>query len=330
MEYPVPQLINEDPVVSVETLIQEESSTKSFIEANTEPISLEDLRRGHIIPVFVKDNEPLISQADFIESTMEVVSDLYQGETILKPSVRISHPIKGRIPTAKNKPAKELYEHEKTLYYERIMFAIEVASIRDTIDGNTLSLTIGGVKGYNLDNLYNKKGSDQHFKIFIGFKNSVCTNLCVWSDGYMGDIRVQHIGQLKSYIRCLIEGYNQNFHLYHLKKLQEYSITEQQFAHLIGRCRMYNHLPSQMKREINPLLLNDTQIGAVVKDYFRDNSFCRGDDGNINLWRLYNLFTSSNKSSYIDSFLDRSKNSYDFVEQIRYCLEKQTSNWYLN
>ncbi|MBA3971941.1 MAG: DUF3871 family protein, partial [Bacteroidetes bacterium] len=48
-----------------------------------------------------------------------------------------------------------------------------------------------------------------------------------------------------------------------------------------------------------PLLLSDTQLGTVVKDFYRDNSFCKDADGNINLWKLYNLFTGSNKSSYI-------------------------------
>ena len=59
------------------------------------------------------------------------------------------------------------------------MFVIEVPSIYTDMDGSTLFLTIGGVKALNLDNLYSRKGADEHFKIFIGFKNSVCTNLCV-------------------------------------------------------------------------------------------------------------------------------------------------------
>jgi hypothetical protein len=85
-------------------------------------------------------------------------------------------------------------------------FLIEIPSYYDVIDGNTLSLTVGGVKAYNLDNLYNKKGADEHFKVFIGFKNSVCTNLCVWTDGFMGDLKVKTVGQLKGSIRTLVEN----------------------------------------------------------------------------------------------------------------------------
>ena len=159
--------------------VQDISTNRPFIEANTEESNLQDIRDGHIIPVFIKDNEPLISHADFIDTTLDIVSNYYAGEKVLMPSVRVSHPIKGRIPEAKNKPASHLFENEKTIYFERMAFIIEVPSITDDIDGNTLSLTVGGVKAYNLDNLYSKKGTDEHFKIFVGFKNRVCTNLSV-------------------------------------------------------------------------------------------------------------------------------------------------------
>ena len=172
---------------------------------------------------------------------------------------------------------------------------------------------------------------DQHFKVFIGFQNKVCTNLCVWTDGYMDDVRVKkNVSQLHAAIHTLLEGYNQNFHLFHLKKLTEYSITENQFAHLVGRCRMYNHLPSELKAEIPSILFGDQQMGTVVKDFYRDDSFCKDEMGNINLWRLYNLFTGANKSSYIDSFLERGINAFNLVEQIRRALDDGTDCWYLN
>jgi hypothetical protein len=306
------------------------STDKPFIQANTIPCTLEEVRDNHIIPVFIKDNEPVISHHDFIEATLEVVETVYVSESILKPIIRLSHPIKGRVPDARDKPAKELLEHEKTLYYERMAFIIEIPSVCDEIDGNRLSLTVGGVKAYNLDNLYNRKGADEHFKIFVGFKNTVCTNLCVWSDGFIGDLKVKSLGQLKGCIRSLIDNYNAVYQIHEMQRLVDYSITDQQFALLLGRCRMYNHLPYPMKQEITPLLLSDTQLSSVVKDYFRDGSFCKDDDGNINLWRVYNLLTGSNKSSYIDTFLDRSVNAYSFVETLRWCLDKKKQNWFLN
>lgn len=318
------------PVVNPIEVTSMVTEHKAFIEANTISVTEAEVKNDHIIPVFVKDNEPLISHSDFIDVANAVTADIFHGEQILAPSIRVSHPIKGRIPEAKDKPAHLLEDREKTLYYERMMFVIEVPSIQDTIGDNKLSLVIGGVKAYNVDNLYSRNVSDQHFKVFIGFKNKVCTNLCVWTDGYMGDIRVKNPGQLKGAIRTLLENYNQNFHLHNLKLLTEHSISETQFAHLVGRSRIYNHLPNDMKTEIPPLLFGDQQISNVVRDFYRDNSFSRDRDGNINLWKLYNLFTGTNKSTYIDTFLDRSINAFNLVEQIRFALQNKTECWYLN
>ncbi|PTM01530.1 MAG: hypothetical protein DA405_13600 [Bacteroidetes bacterium] len=58
-------------------------------------------------------------------------------------------------------------------------------SIQTKIGNDTISLSVGGVRAYNLENLYNKK-SPERFKLFIGFKNWVCTNLCVSTDGFQG------------------------------------------------------------------------------------------------------------------------------------------------
>jgi hypothetical protein len=234
------------------------------------------------------------------------------------------------VPEAKNKAANELFEWEKTIYYERMAFVIEIPSIQAEVDGNILSLTVGGVKSYSLDNLYSKTQSDQHFKIFVGFKNKVCCNMCVWTDGFMGDVKVKSINQLSAVVNTLLQRYNTSYHLYHLEQLTKYSITEKQFAQLIGRCRMYPHLPNSIKSDLSPLLFGDQMMASVVKDFYRDESFCRDANGNINLWKLYNLFTGANKSSYIDSFLDRSVNAFLLVEQIRHGLENRNDSWYLN
>ncbi|WP_162427269.1 DUF3871 family protein [Pontibacter pudoricolor] len=306
------------------------SVSSSFIEANTLSIALSELHQDHIIPVYVKDNEPLISQADFIQATQEAASTIFRGEQILPPQIRCSHPIKGRIPEAKDKSANQLLDWERTLYYERMMFLLEIPSVVNTIDGNQLTLTIGGVKAYNLDNLYNKKGAAEHFKVFIGFNNLVCTNLCVRTDGYLADLKVSHVDQLQSGIHRLLNFYDQHQHLKQMQTLTEHSITEQQFAQLLGRCRMYQHLPSEEKKQIPPLLYGDSQLTAVCRDYYKDPNFCKQEDGNISLWRLYNLLTGANKSTYIDQFLDRSANALDFAFQIQGAVQGHASSWYIS
>ncbi|WP_132055375.1 DUF3871 family protein [Pseudocnuella soli] len=300
-----------------------------FIEANTVEGSLMELRNHHIIPVFARDNEPLISQVDFIEATEEIAHNTFPAERILSPSIRLSHPIKGRVPEARNKPASELLEHEKTIYYERMAFIIEVPTISDTIDGERLSLTIGGVKAYNLDNLGGRRGTEEHFKIFIGFKVSVCTNLCVWSDGFTYDVKVKSLEQLRLAIFHLVSSFDAITQLRKMERLQHHSLAEHQFAQLIGRCRMYQHLPAGLKQNIADMQFGDAQINAVCRDYYRDQSFCRDAGGDINLWRLYNLFTAANKQSYIDTFLDRAVNASSFTADLAYALEHKGSNWFL-
>ncbi|MBL7722756.1 MAG: DUF3871 family protein [Chitinophagaceae bacterium] len=311
-------------------LLNQETSPKSFIEANTIALSLDEIKSKHIVPVFAKDCEPVISHSDFIELAYETVSAFYDGEIVSKPSVRLSHPIQGRIASARFKPLQYCEESEKTIYYDRMMFAVEVPGISDEIDGNSLSLTIGGVKAYSFDNLYSRKGADERFRLFIGFQNKVCTNLCIWTDGIMDDIKVSNTGHLKACINSLLENYNSTYQLATMRKLAEYSLTEKQFAQLIGRCRMYINLPLREKEKIAPMLFGDQQMNVVVRDFYKDGSFCKDANGNINLWKLYNLFTNANKSTYIDNFLQKEAHAFQFVEGIKTALDEKSSNWFLN
>lgn len=306
------------------------STDNVFIQANTEAMSMYEVENRHLIPVYVKDNEPVISHQDFINSTLEVVNQVYKNEQILHPAIRVSHPIKGRTPDAKDKPAKDLLEHEKTIYYERMAFVIEIPTIRDSVNGNTLNLTIGGVKSYNLDNLYSRKGGDEHFKVFIGFQNKVCCNLCVWSDGFVGNLKANNVNQLMQQIYKLIADYRAEQQLSALQNLMNYSLTEHQFATLIGKSKLYNYLPVKEKKELPLLSFGDTQISMVARDYYQDKSFCRNDDGSISLWNTYNLFTGANKQSYIDTFLDRGVNAFDFTNNVVQALESKQSSWFLN
>jgi hypothetical protein len=324
---------NQDSKTSLEELIEFEeilSSPRAFIEANTIPGSLSEIQNKHIIPTFARDNETAISIAEFIETTQRAVQEVYSSETILPPNIRLSHPVKGRIPEARNKVASELLESEKTLYYERAAFIIEVPTISTSIGGNLLNLTIGGVKAYNLDSLMGKSGVDQHFKFFIGFKCLVCTNLCVSSDGYVGSLKAKSVQQLHTAILRIIQDFDAVDFQRRLGALLQYSITETQFAQLVGRCRMYRHLPEGMKQGIPELMFGDSQINSVCRDYYQDKNFCGQIDGSINLWDLYNLFTAANRGSYIDTFLDRGVHALDLVDEVKLALSAGNNSWFLS
>ena len=159
----------------------------------------------------------------------------------------------------------------------------------------------------------------------------VCCNLCISTDGYQDEIRVGNYSELQSKIMDLIENYNAQSHLQEMKQLSQQNITEKQFAQLIGRARLYNFLPKEEKSQIPELMLNDGQISTVAKDYYLDDSFCRNDNGDINLWNVYNLFTGANKSSYIDSFLSRNVNAFDFTQGLANAINDDSKHrWFLS
>ena len=110
-------------------------NTKTFILANTQPASLSALEQEHIVPVFAKDNERAISHAEFVKAIYDAVKHVYRGEQIRPAEIRVSHPIHGRVPEALHKKPAELMDHEKTLYYERMMFNIQLPAQTVMLDG---------------------------------------------------------------------------------------------------------------------------------------------------------------------------------------------------
>lgn len=301
-----------------------------FIEANTTEMDLSVIREDHIIPVFVKDNEQTIDHVSFIETVSNVASYCFVGQKLSTPAIRVSHPIKGRIPEAKGKPAKELAEFEKTIYYERMAFMIVINGFRDMVNGNELTLTVGGVKAYNQDNLYNTSGALQNFKVFIGFKNTVCTNLCISTDGLKNSLKVRSLQELEQQVYQLFSNFNHNKQLEEMASMGDRYLSEQQFAQLIGRARMYHTLPMKKRNRLPELKISDTQISTITKAYYKDSHFKRADNGHISLWKLYNLFTGANKGSYIDTFLDRGSNALDFVKGLQRALNTSTEHWFLS
>lgn len=303
---------------------------KPFIEANTLEVELNHLKNDCIVPVFSKDNERTISHNEFIQVAHECASKIFPHHHFDAPEIRVSHQIKGRVPSAVNKPVKELLDHERTIYYERMAFIIRIPSITENINGNDIALTIGGVRAYNQENLYSKKTFEK-FKFFIGFQNMVCCNMCVSSDGFVDDLRADSYIGMRAKLLDVLQAYQAENHLNSMKQLSQESLTEHQFAQLIGKARLYNYLPKNDKLQIPELLLNDGQISTVAKDYYQDESFCRNESGDINLWSVYNLLTQANKSSYIDTFLDRNVNSFEFSQGLAKALNGDSSyHWFLS
>ena len=301
-----------------------------FIVANTIEVPLHHLKQDCIIPVFSKDNEKTIAHQEFIESVLSAIGKVFPHHSISTPEIRVSHQIKGRTPDAIHLNAKDLLDHQKTIYYERMAFVINIPSIVDSINGNELTLSVGGVRSYNLENLYNRKTLEK-FKFFIGFQNKVCLNMCINTDGFKEDLRVSSASELQHKVIEVMQNYNAELHLMEMKEFTQDYLSEHQFAQLIGKSRLYQHLPKSEKQKIPMLNFNDSHINTMAKDYYEDKNFCRLDDGRINLWDVYNLFTQANKSSYIDTFLDRNLNAFEFTKGIQKTLNGNLDyHWFLS
>ncbi|KGO96080.1 hypothetical protein Q767_07405 [Flavobacterium enshiense DK69] len=308
--------------------LNKNKAKSSFIEANCVSVSISHLRDECITPVFTKCNSVTISHYDFIQAVTECVSDFYKGETVLSPEIRVSHKILGRIQEALNKPITELLPHEQTVFWERVAFCIEIPSITMNVGGNNLSLVVGGVRSFHNQNLYGKK-TVERFKIFTGFINNVCTNTCVSTDGILLDVRVINLEELKPHIYRLLNSYNMSAHLKQMNDLEQLYLTQNQFCQLIGKSRLYQHLSKELKSGIPEMMFNDSQVNAMAKAYLDDENFKCNANGEINLWKLFNLYTGANKSSYIDSFLERSENAFSFTTGIAKAINGDSSyRWY--
>lgn len=308
----------------------EAHSSKPFIEANTKAVTMQHLKDECIIPVFSKDNEITISHTTFIETIHEAAMQFFRGEQIGDPDIRVSHIVKGRIPEAIHKPVNQLLETDKTIYYERMMFCFEIPTIHQSIDGNPLNLTIGGVRAYNQENLYSKKTMEK-FKIFIGFKNMVCCNMCVSTDGYKNELKVLDAQGLWKGALELFRLYNPEQHIRLMESLLNTTMTEHQFAQFLGKSRLYQCLPQDEKKRLPQLLMTDTQINLIAKAYYQDEDFKRDSlTQEISMWRVYNLLTGANKTSYIDSFLDRAYNATQLADGLNKALHETSEySWFI-
>ena len=303
--------------------------TKHFIEANTVEVTLDQLKNDCITPVFAKDNELTISHPLFIETIEEATKDFFRGETVESPIIRASHVIKGRIPSAIHKPANQLLESDKTQYFERCAFSIDIPTIYQDINGNRLYLSVVGVRAYNQQNLFSRK-SPELFRVAIGFKNTVCCNLCIFTDGYRGEIRVSSTTELYQRMLELFHNFNPAKQIHLMQQLCNSSLSMHQFCQVIGKMRIYQSLPMRILKDIPRLLITDTQINQVAKSYINDEDF-GGYGKDLNMWNFYNLLTGANKSSYIDSFLDRSLNATEIALGINSALYgEERYRWFID
>ena len=167
------------------TVIQDEPVAKpgvSFLEANTDAITLDELANKCVVPTWA-NLESTISHQDFVSCVHDAACSFYAGERVNIPEIRVSHIVRGRIPSALGKKASELLECEKTQFYQRLAFAFTIPTIVETIRGQRLELCIGGVRNYSDLNLYRASKGLEKFSCFVGWRVRICSNQVLTGEG---------------------------------------------------------------------------------------------------------------------------------------------------
>ena len=78
----------------------------NFLEANTSAISMDELSSTCVVPTW-GNQELTISHQDFISTVHDAACSFFSGETVNDPDIRVSHIVRGRIPSALHKKSSE-------------------------------------------------------------------------------------------------------------------------------------------------------------------------------------------------------------------------------
>lgn len=300
----------------------------NFLEANTNAITLQELTEQCVVPTWA-NQELTISHQDFINTVHDAACNVFAGETINNPEIRVSHIVRGRTANSLHKRTSELLESEKTQFYQRLAFAFTIPSLHECIDGQRLELCIGGVRNYSDLNLYRANRGMEKFAIYLGWRVNVCSNQVLTGQGVRLNIEVMSLHDLYKAVLDLFYNFNLEKDIQLLHSLTQTRLTESQFAQIVGRMRLYQALPSYLQREIPKLLITDSQINNVCRDYYNNPNFGHKDN-TISLFDFHNLLTEANKSSYIDSYVQRGINATEITVGIGKALQGDSEySWFL-
>lgn len=305
----------------------------NFIEGPSNEISMEELTFKNIIPTF-SDNSLTISHQKFIETTRKAAEVIFGSGNITGAETRCSHPIIGRIPSAQHKKASELLEEEKTIFYQRLAWIAQVCNFTSSINGQSVSLTVGGTRSYHEDKLYARQ-NPQHFRLFIGFRVRVCSNMMLTCDGISENLLCMTEADIFQHAFNLFQRFNEvkELTLYNLEALNYVWLTQEQFCKIIGRLRLYQALPNTQQKQLPQILLGDSVVNAATKEYIKNPNFgMRSGDGSISCWQLMNLLNEAVKNSYSDLWIERNANCTTFASGIANALTgtDDSYSWFLN
>jgi len=114
-------------------------------------------------------------------------------------------------------------------------------------------------------------------------------------------LEVFSVDEIQNAVKELFGAFEHEIALKSLQKLNDVTLSQQEFEQYIGKVRLHYYNPVFSQKD----WLGDQQMGQVTKGYFTNPNFAANHDGSISLWNVYNLMTEANKSSYIDRFIPK-------------------------
>ena len=307
-----------------------EEQHPNFIEANSMGITIDALQTN-LVPTFA-DSSLTIAHQNAIACVYRAAEAVFGELTV--PEVRVSHAINGRIASALHKPAKELTDDEKTIFYQRLAFVAHVKSLTRIVAGQKIELTIGMCRAYNEDKLYSRK-SPEKFKIFVGWKVRVCSNLCLTCNGNSGTVEClteADIYQKAYQLFCRFDPEKEDT-LRLIENLHNTRVSESQFCYIIGRLRLYQALPTEVQRTLPTIEIGDQAVNAAVRGFVSNPNFgLKEGESSITTFEMLQLFNEAIKQTYIDKWVDRNQNCTDFALGIQKALlgnDSEGYNWFL-
>ena len=314
------------------TIIQDEPTAKpnvNFLEANTDAITMDELANRCVVPTWA-NQELTIAHQDFVSCVHDAACSFYAGERVNTPEIRVSHIVRGRIPSALGKKASELLECEKTQFYQRLAFAFTIPTIIETIRGQRLELCIGGVRNYSDLNLYRASKGLEKFSVFVGWRVKICSNQILTGEGVRFNMEVTNIGELYRNVLELFHSFNPAKEIHLMQALSNTTLSETQFAQIVGRMRMFQALSPARQKAVPRLLITDSQINSVCRDYYHNEVFGAKNNA-ISMFDFHNLLTQANKGSYIDTYLQRAVNATEVSVGINNVLQRLDNKyaWFL-
>lgn len=303
-----PALLEFDaPVVGQATaglvsVAEEQEEIPAFIEANTSAVTWKDITEDSILPSYA-DGEIVVPHSHFIQAVVMAAHDALPNDTFGPLEMRASHLTQGRIPSAIYKKTSELLESDKTKYWERICFCVQVKSRQTNILGEPYTLTIGGCRSLQTCNFHSRK-SVEGFQAFIAYRAKICSNLAIFVENGLKD-GIEAMGPAEIYAAAyeLFSRFDAEENRKALEGLGDCRITIDQFTHLIGKLRLYSCLSTAAKKELPfQIELGDSQVYAATRN-FVDSHFGLNGNDSIDMHSFMNCMSSAVKSSYLHNFL---------------------------